>query len=398
MHLVFIVLICFCLSTGTRKDEWAESFAGDTYLRRANFCWVDTHGNDLPATLEVLVSRTNGCLLRGRSAPAKCDRLNVEWGAKDQWFRFDNTNPLNFAWRWYQFEMAYPCSIHDRGRWPAFSPTGDHRPFKASQADVLLVKLLTTVLGAAAAAVLSWHAFRVTCAMALLAERGKRIMRDEIEGVIQTVVRWKTVEALRIYARTKPSQYADYIDMCTKNDASLSSAADMPEIEPDEVFDEHSATLEAIAHIELSERASNLASRNSEKASLEKATPTKRRASETPPTYAGPSTGQDREVFDLGRGKTATDLGPETWDLKGRALKIRNSFWGHRYDDGGSSDCVVAGFIGEFQFEEGHSKYTYVMTCEGNEYPIRHDTVLDGLQDATVKRRLRKQPPPRIST
>ena len=77
------------MSTGTRKDEWALSHADDTFLRRANFCWVDANGNDLPATEEILLSRKNGDLLRGRSAPAKCDRLNVEWGAKDQWFRFD---------------------------------------------------------------------------------------------------------------------------------------------------------------------------------------------------------------------------------------------------------------------------------------------------------------------
>ena len=103
-----------------------------------------------------------------------------------------------------------------------------------------------------------------------------------------------------------------------------------------------------------------------------------------------------REVFDLGRGNTATDLGPETWDLKGRALKIDNSFWGRRYDDGGKSDCVVAGFIGGYQFEEGYSRHTYVMTCDGNEYPIKHSAVLYGLQDAAIRRRLYKQPPPRV--
>ena len=43
LHLAMLVLICFCVSTGTRKDEWALSFEGDTFLRRSNFCW-DTHG------------------------------------------------------------------------------------------------------------------------------------------------------------------------------------------------------------------------------------------------------------------------------------------------------------------------------------------------------------------
>ena len=94
------VLTAFChaLSTRARKDEWTASFEGDTFVRRGNFNWVDENGNHLPNTSATVASRKNGDLLRGRSAPSKCGRgLNVEWGARDMWFRYDDHNPLNFA-------------------------------------------------------------------------------------------------------------------------------------------------------------------------------------------------------------------------------------------------------------------------------------------------------------
>ena len=64
--------------TGARKDEWTASFEGDTFVRRCNFNWVDENGNDLPNTAATVALRKNGDLLRGRSAPSQCDRLNIE--------------------------------------------------------------------------------------------------------------------------------------------------------------------------------------------------------------------------------------------------------------------------------------------------------------------------------
>ena len=100
MHMALLTAFCHAISTGVRLDEWTASFQGDTYARRCNYVWVDDGGRDLPSTRETIASRRNGHLLKGRSAPSKCDRLNVEWGGRDMWFRFDDTNPLNFAWRW----------------------------------------------------------------------------------------------------------------------------------------------------------------------------------------------------------------------------------------------------------------------------------------------------------
>ena len=64
------------------------------------------------------------------------------------WFRYDDQNPLNFAWRWRQWEEAHPCPASERARtWPAFSPSGDGRPFTGGQADGLLRVVLGLVMG-----------------------------------------------------------------------------------------------------------------------------------------------------------------------------------------------------------------------------------------------------------
>merc|ERR1711965_95429 len=75
-------------------------------------------------------------------------------------------------------------------------------------------------------------------------------MRDEIEGVIQTLVRWKTLEALRIYARMKPGDYADYVDLATNTDAGLATGEEPPEIGPEMIIEEHDATMAAMAQAE----------------------------------------------------------------------------------------------------------------------------------------------------
>ena len=151
MCRAILVALCHALSTGARRDEWTLTHEHDTYVRRCNFEWVDDDGGALPSTPEVIKSRRNGHLLRGRSAASKCDRLNIFWGARDMWFRYDDTNPLYFAWRWQQWEMAHPCPLHERRTWPAFSPFGNEVPFTPSVADAKLHELMRCVMTVAEA-------------------------------------------------------------------------------------------------------------------------------------------------------------------------------------------------------------------------------------------------------
>ena len=92
---------------------------------------------------------------------------------------------------------------------------------------------------------------------------------------------------------------------------------------------------------------------------------------------------------------TVQHAGDESWDIIGQQLAMHNSFWG--WTDGERSACRVVGYIGKYQFDSGaESKHTFVIRCEGNYYPARHNAVADAIADPAVRRRIRKAAPPRL--
>jgi hypothetical protein len=399
-----LTAFCYAMSTGARKDEWTLTFEGDTYARRANFTWVDAQGNDLPSSPEIIRSRRNGDMLRGRSSPSKCDRLNIEWGSRDMWFRYDDTNELNFPWRWQQWENAHPCPQGERQRWPAFSPSGNEVPFTGSAASACLNAVMGAVMTAAEAAQRTWHSARITVATRLFAKRGtvNGIARDEIEGVTQSIVRWKTPEAMRLYARMQPTQYADYVDMAanlhpTPGEATLD---DIPEVDPSGVLAEAEATMAAL-DVEAS-RAVKAARTTRGEASADAGGDDKQRKRRRTAPVTGDTqhdTGEPvapPEVFDIGSGTALQHIGDDSWGVVGQALRMHNSFWG--WQDNEYSQCRVVGYAGTYTFPDGQtSKHTYVVECEGICYPARHTAVAGALIDPAVKRRVRRAPAPRVT-
>jgi hypothetical protein len=253
---------------------------------------------------------------------------------------------------------------------------------------------------AAEAALRSWHSARITLATRLFARRTgsatsvRCIARDEVEGVIQSLVRWKTPEAMRIYARMEAAQYADYVDMAT--DLGIASDGTMPgqlpEVDPRGVVLENEATIAAI------------------EAEAAKAAKGKRAAAgdggkQTGQRRAAPTTGQVSAVaappkatqrsFDIGDGQVVRHAGDDSWGVVGQQLRMHNSFWG--WEDGDYTACRVVGYAGNYVFPDGRkSKHTYVIECEGHCYPAPHGTVARHLADAAVKRRINKAPPPRL--
>ena len=227
LHFAILVLVCFCLSTGMRRDEWTATHSCDSsHMRRSNFVWFNGD-REVEATPAELARIRNGCYLRGKSAPSKCDRDNLEWGARDMWFLVDDTNPLNFASRYLQYERSYPCPPTQRRGWAAFSPDGGSAPFAYARAADLLLKLMTAVLGAAQAALHSWHAFRVTIACAIFAKQ-----RGNNEGLAQMLVRWKSPDSVRTYAHMLPSRYAAVVEEVTRTDAHPQRDMVLPDLDP----------------------------------------------------------------------------------------------------------------------------------------------------------------------
>ena len=223
LHRAVSVLVCFCLATGMRRDEWTRTYTGDTsYMRRNNFAWFDGAAEIYPS-LDGLARIRNGCYLRGVSAPSKCDRDNLEWGAKHMWFLVDESNPLNFASQYLAYERAYPCPPEDRHRWAAFSPDGTAEPFAYARAASLLASLLS-VLGIAAR---TWHAFRVTLACAIF---GTGLPNKE--ALCQALLRWKSPASVAIYAKMAPSDYATAIERSNATCAHPQRDLELPDFDP----------------------------------------------------------------------------------------------------------------------------------------------------------------------
>ena len=157
------------------------------------------------------------------------------------WFRYDDTNPLNFAAQWCRWERQHPCPELTRDAWPACSPKGSEEYFTPAAATEGLATLMGACIGADAAASKSWHSLRVTLASALLAKRTPDGAQANGDGTIQAIVRWKTVESMRIYARMLPNEYADRVEEASRTDVAPNLQDELPPIGPEEAIAEMTA-------------------------------------------------------------------------------------------------------------------------------------------------------------
>ena len=164
------------------------------------------------------------------------------------WFRVDSSNPLNFAHRFLMWERAHPCPPAERHRWPAFSHGGGQAPLRPEAVRAWHKEATTHVLGEQQAKLRTWHALRATLISALVAYRDKEGRPlDNVEGIGQMLVRWKSLESLRIYLKIRDSAYADYVDIATSTDGSNVAAEDLPPHGPEDAAQDIDRAIEALA-------------------------------------------------------------------------------------------------------------------------------------------------------
>ena len=222
------------------------------------------------------------------------------------------------------------------------------------------------------------------------------IARDEVEGIAQALVRWKTPESVRLYGKMQPHQYADYVDMVTRGDAhgAAISGDELPETDPEHVVRDHQATLAYLDH----EQSAKAKSKRQHVADDKQAATRKRKPqpqSGEPPAAAVAL----RPCFNLGDGASAQDVGDESWGAVGERIRLHYSFWGSRdADDEDYIACTVAGYIGRHTFPQGAvSTHTYVIECHGHHYAIRHRAVASALTRAAARARARSSGAPRLT-
>ena len=237
----FLVLLLFGVSAAPRLDEVCSMGEGDTFFCRGNFAWFDD-GREVPPTpewLAVLLAKVAAgattVLLKGTAAPSKADRMNIHWGGRDMWFRADNNNRLSFAFAFLLWEVHNPCPVDERKRRPAFSLNGGEVPLSAGTVRGWHKILTEVVLGKDAARTRTWHALRATLASAVAAYRDREGRPlENFEGIAQMMVRWRSIESLRLYLKVRDTTYADYVDIVTRTDGTNISADTLPPLGPSE--------------------------------------------------------------------------------------------------------------------------------------------------------------------
>ena len=354
------------LSTGARADELTHP---TDHLRRSNLVLMKGKQESSMTPAELKQS-TRGSMLRGRANPSKTDRDDMEWGDRDMWFRVNELDPLNFAHEWIQWELDFPCT-GDRASWAAFSPDGGPSPFKTEELQRDFNRLLELAIGAVEAALRSWHALRVTAATALGAAKRP-------DGVVQCVIRWKTLEAMRLYSKMDRTFYADVVDEITTTPVQVTQfdERDLPVTGP----------ADTVQTLEDSFKALDLDEVDAAAWVLDGVEPVKRNrgaSSAQVPRDAAPPQPQaqnDAPIYVEIGGQSVQVRYDDSRGLVGAQFMVHNTLWPHdehcTWDRNGRSPAVVhAQCTAPFDFGNGRPVRAYLIEHEENYYPIKESAL-----------------------
>ena len=196
--------------TGMRKAEVALLCAKDFtryHLAMGNVRWLIRGVLIINPTRAQLMSLTDGDYALLTPPPSKADQFGLHWGASTIYLRFRacrKAYPICAARELMVEELRRNVPSHMRKDVPLFvSPTGN--AWTHAALNKVFFKMLSALVGAEKAGRYSIHSFRIYLACALLASGASN-------GTIQTMLRWKSEDALRIYARINDFKYAEWLD------------------------------------------------------------------------------------------------------------------------------------------------------------------------------------------
>ena len=164
-----------------------------------------------PALYERL--RVEGGYALLRPPPSKADPFSLHWGPCTIYLRFDAVETINAARELAREELRRKVPLAERESAPLFVNASGGAWRHAALAKVF-DDIVVAVCGEARAKQLSMHSWRVYLACALLAKGASF-------ATIQTMLRWRSEDALRIYARINNFVYADWLS--SVQGASVSS-------------------------------------------------------------------------------------------------------------------------------------------------------------------------------
>jgi len=238
---------------------------------------------------------------------------------------------------------------------------------------------MIATIGVVEAALRSWHAFRVTIACCLMARPEYKADPQAQEALIQMLVRWKTPESVRRYAKTLPSDYADHIDAVTATDGH--PAANMRHqvtIDPSSGYEDiESAIAELEAKLHTAKRKATAEPAESDSLIVPAVT-----TIEDDPAAAesgeDKSADEDESASDKVLSYNCSGVGDVTVGDKdpraaqrraiGSSVKVPNCLWAGYEGDTTKTSCVIVGYSASTQISGASKRGAYVVEADGEYY------------------------------
>jgi hypothetical protein len=176
--------------------------------------------------------------------PSKADQDGSKFGQHLVSLLYNRANPMSFAVALVDYLIMFPVRGAAKATTPLFTTDGK-TPWTASQIDTTLANVMAVTLTPQQRKGKTFHSKRVFCAT------GFRNL-DSSDGEIQALVRWSSVDSIRIYARMGllyQARRRDLLQTATI-DAMNAAARPLPQIDPtreDQVAEAEAATEMAMA-------------------------------------------------------------------------------------------------------------------------------------------------------
>lgn len=183
----------------------------------------ELHADPDPEVLRSMVNRRDRVTVR--VGPSKADQDGTIFGPNLVVSLFNDTNPMAFANAIVDYELAFPCRGKQRAKTWLFTPDGSSR-WSESAIDGTLRDIMAAKLTAAQRRQKTFHSKRVWVATGL-----KGLPEPSSDGEVQALVRWSSLESLRIYARMNHAYQARRRDELIHAEVDAVNATACPQID-----------------------------------------------------------------------------------------------------------------------------------------------------------------------
>ena len=214
--------------TGFRKAEWSARSRGQSTnltFRQVAYCF---NGGHLPVRRPSVEQLRAGLhqevWLYIYPPPSKCDPDGSQFGTKAIPFKrsaHDDTVSLFLQEEIQMHEQG--VTDEQRAKMPVFS-SEPGVPFHRAAIDTALADALRLCTTPEVAQHLSWHSYRIRLACKLKADNCDN-------PTIQAAVRWRTDEAIAVYARWEREYHHELLERASKHDATSVQFTALPEVD-----------------------------------------------------------------------------------------------------------------------------------------------------------------------